>query len=504
MNWRFASFPVVIVVALTVAACGGTTSVPPDPGADTAPSFAETVADQLYIEGEAIATLALPSASGGDGILSYSLTPDVPGLSFNRATHVLSGTPIAAGIYQMTYQVHDADTNTSASDSATLTFTIAVQPTDPTVIPEPMPVPLDVRSAFNLDPFYQQWIDVGGLPVVASPSVSPYAVKEAAWLITQMIGHRPEVLRALGQNGARIAVMAHDEFTTDIPEHSDLIPDFYWDVRARGLGPNEARLATSCGEENLLSYQGDPYSTENVLIHEFAHAIHLMGLEAVDPGFDDKLAATFDRATKQGLWRTTYAFTNKEEYWAEGTQSWFDTNRENDDLHNHVDTREELKTYDPELAKLLTDIYGDGDWRYTPATSRTYLPHLQGFDPQLSPVFEWPPELRNLLADLRNAASDGEGKWVDLKPYDPSQLHNARSHDGDTETAIIFVNLTSAQVSLYWVDHNGMEVRFGSAVSAGFFTQGTYDGHLWIAKGMNGEILSGFRAESRTGRALIQ
>ena len=58
-------------------------------------------------------------------------------------------------------------------------------------------------SAFELDPFYQQWIDVAGFPVVASEKVNPYALKEAAWLIWQMIGHRPDVLQALVQNRAR-------------------------------------------------------------------------------------------------------------------------------------------------------------------------------------------------------------------------------------------------------------------------------------------------------------
>ena len=141
-------------------------------------------------------------------------------------------------------------------------------------ISAPVAPPMQVRTTFDLDPFYEQWIDVGGLPVVASAKVNPYALKEAAWLIWQMVGHRPEVLRALAENNVRFAVMAHNELTTDIPEHSDLQPDSYWDRRARGLGPTPIRPAVSCGEENLLNYPGDPYSTENILVHEFAHAIH--------------------------------------------------------------------------------------------------------------------------------------------------------------------------------------------------------------------------------------
>ena len=263
-------------------------------------------------------------------------------------------------------------------------------------IREPVPPPATVRETFNLDPFYEQWINVEGLPVVASAKVNPYAVKEAAYLIRQMIGHRPDVLQVLVQNNVRFAVMAYNELTTQIPEHSDLLPDYYWDRRARGLGSTPTRPAVSCGEENLLNYQGDPYSTENILVHEFAHAIHQMGLNTVDPSFDDRLQVMFDAAVEKGLWKDTYAITNRAEYWAEGTQSWFDTNRANDEQHNHVDTRDKLKAYDPSLAVLLTEIYGDTDWRYTQAITRMHLSHLQGFNPEASPRFKWSAELVEL------------------------------------------------------------------------------------------------------------
>ena len=265
---------------------------------------------------------------------------------------------------------------------------------------KPIPPSVAVRKSFKLDPFYEQWIDVEGLPVVASAKVNPYAVKEAAWLIRQMIGHRPDVLQALAENNVRFAVMAYNELTTQIPEHSDLQPASYWDRRARGLGSTPARPAVSCGEENLLNYTGDPYSTENILVHEFAHAIHQMGLNTVDSSFEDRLQAMFDAAVEKGLWKDTYAITNKAEYWAEGTQSWFDTNRANDDQHNHVDTRDKLKEYDPALATLLTEVFGDTDWRYTQAVTRTHLLHLQGFNPEASPKFKWSPELMEY--DLRS------------------------------------------------------------------------------------------------------
>ena len=111
-----------LAVVLTVTGCEEATSV-----ADTAPTFSGIVADQSYTKGEAIAALTLPSASGGEEPLSYSLRPVPSGLTFNSATRVLSGTPTTAGTYDVEYKVEDGDANNAASDADVLTFTITVQ-----------------------------------------------------------------------------------------------------------------------------------------------------------------------------------------------------------------------------------------------------------------------------------------------------------------------------------------------------------------------------------------
>jgi hypothetical protein len=238
------------------------------------------------------------------------------------------------------------------------------------------PIPTDLAATWHLDPMYTQHRDVHGLPIIASGRVHPMALDEAAFLIEHMIGHRPDVLQAMADHRTRYVIMACSEFTTDIPEHRDLYPRSWWDVRARGLGATNTRPAVSCGEENLLALEGDPYSTENILIHEFAHAIHQMGLVDTDPSFNGQLKQAYADALEADRWAGTYAATNHFEYWAEGVQSWFNTNRENDDQHNAVNTREELKAYDPALATLCASVFGDGDWRYVNPRSR--LPGSDG------------------------------------------------------------------------------------------------------------------------------
>ena len=86
--------------------------------------------DQSYTIGTAISALTLPAARGGDGGLTYSLSPEVPGLIFNATATVrqLTGTPTTAGTYDMTYRVRDTDGNT---DSLTFTITVSDPASEP-------------------------------------------------------------------------------------------------------------------------------------------------------------------------------------------------------------------------------------------------------------------------------------------------------------------------------------------------------------------------------------
>lgn len=392
---------------------------------------------------------------------------------------------------------------TSCGDSPSIQ---SAETTQDIHIPEPVPPPASVQEAFDLDPFYRQWIDVEGLPVIASEKVNPYALKEAAWLIRKMLQHRQDILQALVQNDVRFVVIAHNEMRTRIPEYRNLSPNYYWDLGGRGFGPRDPISIASCGEENLLNYPGDPFRSQNILIHEFGHAIHIMGLNTVAPSFDEQLTTAYNSARKKGLWRGTYAITNRKEYWAEGLQSWFDTNSAIDTYQNHIETREQLKAYDPGLATLLTEVFGDSDWRYTPATSRTRSSHLQGFNPMQSPKFEWPSDLPNyatLHKQLLTPNSDGGGKWVNLKEQDPSQIPNLKSEANYTETEIIFVNRTEANIAYYWLDYQGNE-RFYAQIAANYHvSQTTYVGHFWIVKDMKGDNVAVFRAEEKTGRAFV-
>ena len=256
-----------------------------------------------------------------------------------------------------------------------------------------VPPSSELIQRLELAPFYTKHVSANGFPILGSARVSDVALREAAHLIDQMLAGREDIRTALIESKTRFAIMAPNEFTTEIPEHSDLTPKLFWDRRARGLGATPARPAVSCGEENLLCLRGDPYHEENILVHEFAHAIHDMGLKRIDETFDSRLQAIYDQAMREDLWKGKYAANNHHEYWAEGVQPYFGTNRKPDHDHNHVDTRIELAEYDPRLFALIDKTFGGNPWKYTRPEKRTELPHLGDWDIAKLPSFAWPEHL---------------------------------------------------------------------------------------------------------------
>lgn len=220
-------------------------------------------------------------------------------------------------------------------------------------------------AELKLDPFYKKYMNVNGIHVVSSwrvPDSCFYAAYVSLDALTKMMP--AEVMESLTSRNTRIGIMARYEGTTDIPEHAFLANDttINWDLRARGLGGTLHMPFSTCAEENILAYQIDKYHAEDIMIHEFAHTIHNVGISPVYPDFNDELQASLDKALAEGKWKNVYAATNIEEYWAEGVQTWFNVNAEvnndgGDGKHNKVNTREELKRYDPGLYSILARFF---------------------------------------------------------------------------------------------------------------------------------------------------
>lgn len=227
----------------------------------------------------------------------------------------------------------------------------------------------EVPATVDIDAFYKKYVDANGIPTVSSEHVSDSALIRASKVISQMLAKRKDVKEAMIAKGSKVMIIGEKEEVCDIPEYQHICdtPEniTYWNKRARGFGgAPEHDFSASCGEENVICLPDDRYKGESILVHEFAHIIHMVGILGINPSFDNELEALRLKAIEKGLWKDTYAISNKEEYFAETVQSFFNCNRysaQPDGVHNSINTRSKLKEYDPEVYSLLLQYFPEID-----------------------------------------------------------------------------------------------------------------------------------------------
>eukprot|EP00897_Mesotaenium_endlicherianum_P000990 jgi/Mesen1/10892/ME000935S10219 len=212
-----------------------------------------------------------------------------------------------------------------------------------------------------------------GIPIVGHSQVATSALLAAADIITHMLqGCSQQMVGRLQREACKVAIIARDQVTTDILEHSYLrgsggaADGRDWDRQVRGLGGTRVCPTCSVGEENVLRCPRDRFCGESILVHEFGHTV-------MEVGFDEAQKESVRRCYLSSKGKYTpgiYMVADEKEYWAEATQSWFDASRRSD-VNDGINTREKLRRHDPEIAALLEQVYGDGDWRYnfTPSSS---------------------------------------------------------------------------------------------------------------------------------------
>lgn len=220
-------------------------------------------------------------------------------------------------------------------------------------------------ASLGLNPFYKKYLDGDGIPIVSSEKVADEALLRARDIIKHMLKLIPNVKTKMIENRIRVGIIGINERPTQMPEYSDLytaFPGTDWDNRARAYGATLQRPLTTNCEENMLCLSNDRYRGEEILTHEFAHSIHELGIRFVNPDFNNQLQAAYNQAINTGLWTNTYAISDIREYWAEGVQDWFNCNLEAipaNGIHNQINTRTELKQYDPMLYNLIKTYFVD-------------------------------------------------------------------------------------------------------------------------------------------------
>ena len=233
-------------------------------------------------------------------------------------------------------------------------------------------------ASLALDPFYRRYVDAAGIPIVSSARVPDDALLAARDIAVAMLMDRPDLRRAMEAEKLRVAIMAVDEGTVDLPEQRDwkkpTIDDprlticerkhyadrigrrsdrDYWNGRARGMGGT----LTSAATENLLGTPGTRYYGENIFVHEFSHAI-FYAVRDHDPALFARVERAYAAAMARGMWKGEYAAVTIEEYWAEGTQFWFNSNKLAVVDGQRILSDQDLARYDVALYNALSEVYG--------------------------------------------------------------------------------------------------------------------------------------------------
>ncbi len=209
-----------------------------------------------------------------------------------------------------------------------------------------------------LDPpeegFFTKELIWQGIPIKAPAAVTNEALFIACGRISRELKNLPMAASNMAAAGVEVHIIGQHQVTSDLPEFRDLkgkpLPEYHGqtiDQRTRGMG---GRL-TSCGEENLLKLPNDHYFGRDILVHEFAHAIRQYGIPlSVVEQFNEQ----YRRSRAKGLWKSAYAASNADEFFAELTMWYSGTHG---DLHmtgpKPANGPDGLKHYDPEAYPLF-------------------------------------------------------------------------------------------------------------------------------------------------------
>lgn len=222
---------------------------------------------------------------------------------------------------------------------------------------------LNVLSAKE---FYKKFKKTSGLNVKGSSSIEDDSLTKAVLIIEKMISKRPDIRERLIRENAEVVIIAKNENYCDIPEARDLKDKKTFDGRSFcdicGGGGVIGRPITTVCEDNLLKTKNDPYhGTEDILTHEFAHTMHIMGMNEADKKNVTKL---YEEAKKNEVFlknadnQPTYMMANEQEFFACLSAAWFGVhNPKSPAISPDLQDRNSIKEKLPAVYDFMKTIY---------------------------------------------------------------------------------------------------------------------------------------------------
>lgn len=231
-----------------------------------------------------------------------------------------------------------------------------------------MTVNSDKRYSVTWEPYYTKFSKTDcGIVIKSNDKVSDRAHEMAVAIMDTMLEKQKAAAEKMIEFGAELAIYPLGEDAYDIPEHR--VGCLYMHRYVEGYGGVIENPISSISEANVLRIlEGEhatKYREELILAHEFAHGIHLIGVEHLeDRTLAEQFRILYQHAKNAGKWPNTYAISNYEEYFATLTTIWFNVMEEGKDgqwdgIRGPVNTREELMRYDREAYEFFKEFYPD-------------------------------------------------------------------------------------------------------------------------------------------------
>jgi hypothetical protein len=320
----------------------------------------------------------------------------------------------------------------------------------------------------RLDPpdrgFFSKQIVCKGIPIKAHRDVADAALREASRRIGRMLEHVPVVADNLVDVGAELHIIGKNQATSDLPylrHYKGKAYESYGktfesiDARTRGIGG----LLASCGEENLLKLPSDRYRDHrDICTHEFAHTV--LGY-ALSPDMREIVRKQFQKSTDAGLWKTAYASTNDDEFFAELSMWYFGSRGDYGKLSPKPKVgRAWFRQYDLGAFAVLDGIY----------SGRTKVARIV---------------------------------WEKLVARSPDEERKLKSLSSGEPTVVAFDNRTSSDLSVFWLDFQGKRTPYGQIPAGDRMSQKTFATHPWLLARPNGTTMAIFVAMKNHGRAIV-
>jgi hypothetical protein len=313
--------------------------------------------------------------------------------------------------------------------------------------------------------FFSKKIVCQGIPIKAHREVDDRALLEARRRLAEMLASIPEIVHNLVEVGAELHIIGKNQNTSDLPSER------HWkgrpfethgkraltiDERTRGVGG----LPASCGEENLLKLPSDRYRDHrDICRHEFAHTVFDYGLSSDVRAMVEKQYAA---SMQKGLWKTAYASTNANEFFAELTMWYFGSRGDYGRIEPRPqEGRDWLRKYDPDGFAVLDAIYSGKQ------------------------------KVRRIV-------------WEPLSLHPAKEEAELRPSSLVRPTTVLFDNRTSVDVSLFWIDPRGERKPYGVVHAGRKQVRPTFTTHAWVVVKPDGTVLGIYVAGSRPGKVVLE